>query len=714
MEERKRTEEQIRRILSYVDPSALNYNEWLSVGMALKNAGYSFDVWDSWSIDDAHTAERPAKWDGFAADGTGLKIGTVIKLAQMYGCPDSVLFPQDAASMFGVIGFDEPVTVSGSGQIRAADPPRSAQPRQPKRQNFRIVKHETETDAEARRLFLQQLFSPDETVCYESSIRTKKGCPGKYEPSDTARRRYETARALADRAEFFNYYQPAGMWLCVNPTDGNGRKIENITSWRWVLIESDEMPEEQQIDWLCESGLPIATICTSGGRSVHALVRVDAPDLTEYKRRTRLIFDWCDAHGFKIDKQTKNVNRLSRFPGFMRGDKPQEFLYWCDSPKTFEEWESETQTDQTETEEAQAVPLGNEFSVEPVRWLIPGAVPCGTFTLIGAAGGTGKSTLVRDIIAGLIRGTPCAFDWGRINPARTPKRVLLFNSEDDFSRITLPHLRALGCTDEDLGRLGVLPNTDARFPQIKYNSELLYQFIYSFRPDLIVFDPLQAFLPDSVDMAKRNQMRSVFQDLLAHLPEDSAVLIVCHFNKSLNYSGVDRIADSKDITDLARSVFLMGVTGEERDGDPLRYLSHEKSSYGRPLDTVLYQTQGRADCPGLWFFEPLESSRKKDADFSADKRRGSAEAPKPKKSDIAESLILSAVADEPKERNALIEEVQSAAREDYGADIGHTTIKNTLTRLEKAGELIRKTTGYGESKKSMFSTKNTDFGLLEE
>lgn len=119
-------------------------------------------------------------------------------------------------------------------------------------------------------------------------------------------------------------------------------------------------------------------------------------------------------------------------------------------------------------------------------------------------------------------------------------------------------------------------------------------------------------------------------------------------------------------------------------------------------------------CPGLWFFEPLESSRKKDADFSADKRRGSAEAPKPKKSDIAESLILSAVADEPKERNALIEEVQSAAREDYGADIGHTTIKNTLTRLEKAGELIRKTTGYGESKKSMFSTKNTDFGLLEE
>ena len=40
-------------LLDYIDPSVLDYQEWVNVGMALKAEGYSVSVWDDWSRRDA-------------------------------------------------------------------------------------------------------------------------------------------------------------------------------------------------------------------------------------------------------------------------------------------------------------------------------------------------------------------------------------------------------------------------------------------------------------------------------------------------------------------------------------------------------------------------------------------------------------------------------------------------------------------------------------
>ncbi|WP_283600082.1 PriCT-2 domain-containing protein, partial [Ligilactobacillus salivarius] len=40
-------------LLDYIDPSMLNYQEWVNVGMALKYEGYSVNDWDSWSQRDS-------------------------------------------------------------------------------------------------------------------------------------------------------------------------------------------------------------------------------------------------------------------------------------------------------------------------------------------------------------------------------------------------------------------------------------------------------------------------------------------------------------------------------------------------------------------------------------------------------------------------------------------------------------------------------------
>ena len=40
-------------LLDYIDPSTLSYQEWVNVGMALKQEGYTAMDWDAWSQSDS-------------------------------------------------------------------------------------------------------------------------------------------------------------------------------------------------------------------------------------------------------------------------------------------------------------------------------------------------------------------------------------------------------------------------------------------------------------------------------------------------------------------------------------------------------------------------------------------------------------------------------------------------------------------------------------
>lgn len=76
-----------------------------------------------------------------------------------------------------------------------------------------------------------------------------------------------------------------GMWFLSNPVDGkeypnprtgkmSRRSEESVTKWKFALLESDEADPRVWLGALAKSTLPIAAIYSSGGRSVHALVRV--------------------------------------------------------------------------------------------------------------------------------------------------------------------------------------------------------------------------------------------------------------------------------------------------------------------------------------------------------------------------------------------------------------------------------------------------------
>ena len=83
----------IIELLAHVDPARLDYAEWLSVGMALKNEGCSADTWDEWSKRDPkryHAGECEKKWRTFTGSANPVTGGTIYEYATRQGWSPAV------------------------------------------------------------------------------------------------------------------------------------------------------------------------------------------------------------------------------------------------------------------------------------------------------------------------------------------------------------------------------------------------------------------------------------------------------------------------------------------------------------------------------------------------------------------------------------------------------------------------------------------------
>lgn len=75
----------VHRMLDFINPANLTYDDWLAVGMALKNIGCDCSDWEQWSRSDERfkDGECQYKWNGFNRDG--YEVGTLFHFAQLGG-----------------------------------------------------------------------------------------------------------------------------------------------------------------------------------------------------------------------------------------------------------------------------------------------------------------------------------------------------------------------------------------------------------------------------------------------------------------------------------------------------------------------------------------------------------------------------------------------------------------------------------------------------
>lgn len=75
-------------LLDYINPSMLDYTEWVNVGMALKEEGYTAADWDEWSRNDNRYQQGECfkKWTTFQGSGGSPVTGaTITQLAKENG-----------------------------------------------------------------------------------------------------------------------------------------------------------------------------------------------------------------------------------------------------------------------------------------------------------------------------------------------------------------------------------------------------------------------------------------------------------------------------------------------------------------------------------------------------------------------------------------------------------------------------------------------------
>jgi len=292
-----------------------------------------------------------------------------------------------------------------------------------------------------------------------------------------------------------------GLYIRINPVTAKSRGGDkDVTAYRHTLIESDKIPKGDQERILRDSGLPIAALIDSGGESIHAWVRVDAPDKEEYhERRERL---WASLpEGFVIDGQNKNPSRFSRCPGGLRGDAVQRLLDVNLGPASFEQWEQEcdglglappmrvSQLSGYDTENDPNNVLGN-------RWLCRG----GSLIIVGQSG-IGKSSYSMQLAVMWALGK-AVFN---IKPVR-PLKSLIIQAENDIGDLAemFQGVRAgMGLTAEDDALLeeNLIFYRDTIHSGADF-AKTAETLINRHQPDLVWGDPLLNYIGDDASQQK--------------------------------------------------------------------------------------------------------------------------------------------------------------------------------------------------------------------
>ena len=199
----------------------------------------------------------------------------------------------------------------------------------------------------------------------------------------------------------------------------------------------------------------------------------------------------------------------------------------------------------------------NDIEEKEASWLVPQRMPKGQIIILAGDGGSGKTSCWCSLAAAISTGAQVFFDETPKEFFESePQKVLFFSSEDSLEYTLKARLRKAGANFNNIFSVDL---KNERFSEIKFNSKLLKELIEQVKPALIVFDPLQAFIPVDMQMGQRNAMRACLSPLIG-IGEQYGVtsLIVVHTNKKQGVFGRNRIADSADVWDIARSVMIVG------------------------------------------------------------------------------------------------------------------------------------------------------------
>lgn len=509
------------RMLSCIDPDC-PYDEWLKIGMALKTEGLPFEVWDEWSSRGSkyNAGEMRSKWNGFRRDDvTG---GTIYHIACSYGYNGGADDPMAGHYDLHNLLLDEVHLDPIYGTVQSV-------PALPNNYNAKGEMLE----------YLTTLFEEDEYVgfCAQAFLDEKHD---KWRPSGTVYGR--TAGQIikdlkAGRTGFGTPNEKAGIWIRFNPLDGQGENDTNVTRWKHCLLESDDIPMEMQWSLIQSMHLPCTFVVHSGGKSLHAIVRIDAENAQQYRQRVNDLYEYATKAGFKPDPQDKNASRLSRLPGAKRGERYQYIVARNIGEKSYAEWEKWRQ------DQADDLPpdmsLADAWNDPPPLKdeLIPGILRIGHKLLISGPSKAGKSFLLMNLAISIAEGA----EW--LGMRCRQGRVCYVNLELDEASC-IHRFREIyerrGMKPEHIGDISIWNLRGHAVPMNRLAPILIHRFRGK-RYAAIIVDPIYKVITgDENSATEMSQFCSYFDQVATEM---KVSMIYCHHHSK---GAVDKYDSAMD------------------------------------------------------------------------------------------------------------------------------------------------------------------------
>lgn len=214
---------------------------------------------------------------------------------------------------------------------------------------------------------------------------------------------------------------------------------------------------------------------------------------------------------------------------------------------------------------------------EEITWLYQPYVPRGKVTICAAYPGTGKTFLLCYMAACVSTGRSF---FNQVPFTSEPGKVIYLTAEDGIGDTIKKRLRICGA---NMANISTVLNKS----QLMFDSPEIEEYMRDYKPDLMIFDPFQAYIGAEVDMNAPNKTR----EKLGHISDLAekygvSVVLICHFNKNGKGDAITRVLGSTDIMGICRSYIALGpVPGE----DDMKFMSHEKSSLDRRGKTILFE-----------------------------------------------------------------------------------------------------------------------------
>jgi hypothetical protein len=222
--------------------------------------------------------------------------------------------------------------------------------------------------------------------------------------------------------------------------------------------------------------------------------------------------------------------------------------------------------------------------MEQTRWAWKDRIPLGGVTLLAGQEGSGKTTILVDVLARATRGQLDGDLRGE------PVGCVYATAEDSHSRTLAPRLFAAGA---DLNRVFFIEIDGlAGGLSIPGDIDALDKRMRQTGSRVLVLDPLGAHLGGTLDTHRDASVRQALAPLASHMDRIGGACVgVMHWSKAPTTVALDRVNGSRGFTAAARAMLAVGEDPEDKSA---RVLILAKSNLGRiDVPALKYRIEGR-------------------------------------------------------------------------------------------------------------------------